>query len=76
MSLDKSYPAISILPSLKGKIPVIHLIVVDLPAPLLPIKPNTSPSFTVKLKLLTAYLSAFLYFFDKLLIVIITAPFT
>ena len=48
-------PLIKISPSSKSRIPTIDFIIVVLPAPLCPIKPNISPPSTLKLTFLIAF---------------------
>src|SRR5262249_54600834 len=57
-------PSTAISPSLGGKFPAISLTMVDLPAPLSPMRPTTSPGSKEKLTSLSALMAP--KFFDTL----------
>src|SRR5882672_11777172 len=57
----QTLPSTRISPSVGGKLPAMSLTIVDLPAPLSPIRPSTSPASIVRLKPLTARMAPKLF---------------
>ncbi len=56
-----STPFISAFPDVEEMYPVSIFMVVDLPAPFGPRKPSISPSFTVKVRLSTAFFAPYCF---------------